>query len=307
MQLAARQRRLQHVGGVHRAFRLAGADQRMQLVDEQDDVAGGGGDLLQHRLQPLLELAAILGAGDQRAEIQRHQRLVLAGLPARRHWRCAGPGLRRWRSCRRRARRSARDCSWCGAPAPGWCGGFPRRGRSPDRACPRAPAPSGRGHISSARHSCLRRFALCAVRPLRTSLIAALRPCAVAPASLRMSAGGAVAGQRQREQQALGGDEAVAGLLRQFFRLVQHARQFGRHVDLAGAGAFDLRLLVERRSRWRARARAGSAPAARSRSGGQAFLVVQQNFQKMLGSQPLMARSAGPGSAQPAGSRATAR
>ena len=77
MQLAARQRRLQHVGGVHRAFRLAGADQGVQLVDEQDDVAGGGRDLLQHGLQALLELAAILGAGDQRAEIERHQRLVL--------------------------------------------------------------------------------------------------------------------------------------------------------------------------------------------------------------------------------------
>ena len=37
MQLAARQRRLQHVGRVHRALGLAGADQRVQLVDEQDD------------------------------------------------------------------------------------------------------------------------------------------------------------------------------------------------------------------------------------------------------------------------------
>ena len=39
VQLAARQRRLQHVGGVHRAFGLAGADQRVHLVDEQDDLA----------------------------------------------------------------------------------------------------------------------------------------------------------------------------------------------------------------------------------------------------------------------------
>ena len=41
VQLAARQRRLQHVGGVHRALGLAGADQGVQLVDEQDDVALG--------------------------------------------------------------------------------------------------------------------------------------------------------------------------------------------------------------------------------------------------------------------------
>ena len=39
VQLAARQRRLEHVGGVHRALGLAGADQRVQLVDEQDDLA----------------------------------------------------------------------------------------------------------------------------------------------------------------------------------------------------------------------------------------------------------------------------
>ena len=39
MQLAARQRRLQHVGRVHRAFGLAGADERVQLVDEDDDLA----------------------------------------------------------------------------------------------------------------------------------------------------------------------------------------------------------------------------------------------------------------------------
>ena len=39
MQFAARQGGLEHVGGVHRAFRLAGADQGVQFVDEQDDAA----------------------------------------------------------------------------------------------------------------------------------------------------------------------------------------------------------------------------------------------------------------------------
>jgi hypothetical protein len=37
-QLAARQRRLEHVGRVHGAFGRARADQRVQLVDEQHDV-----------------------------------------------------------------------------------------------------------------------------------------------------------------------------------------------------------------------------------------------------------------------------
>ena len=41
VQLAARQRRLQQVGGIHRALGLAGADQRVHLVDEQDDLALG--------------------------------------------------------------------------------------------------------------------------------------------------------------------------------------------------------------------------------------------------------------------------
>ena len=39
VQLAARERGLQHVAGVHGALGLAGADHGVQLVDEQDDVA----------------------------------------------------------------------------------------------------------------------------------------------------------------------------------------------------------------------------------------------------------------------------
>ena len=38
------------------------------------------GDLGQHGLQPLLELAAIFRAGDQRAHVERHQLLVLQRL-----------------------------------------------------------------------------------------------------------------------------------------------------------------------------------------------------------------------------------
>jgi hypothetical protein len=42
----------------------------MELVDEKDDLAGGRRHFLQHRLQPLLELAAELGARDERAEVE---------------------------------------------------------------------------------------------------------------------------------------------------------------------------------------------------------------------------------------------
>ena len=43
----------------------------MQLVEEQDDVALRLGDLGQHGLQPVLELAPVLGAGDERADVER--------------------------------------------------------------------------------------------------------------------------------------------------------------------------------------------------------------------------------------------
>jgi hypothetical protein len=64
MELAARERRLEHVRGVDRAFGLAGTHQRMQLVGEQDHVSGGG-ELLQRRLEPL-DLGALLAGAKYR-------------------------------------------------------------------------------------------------------------------------------------------------------------------------------------------------------------------------------------------------
>ena len=77
VQLAAGQQRLEHVRRVERAFGRAGAHDGVQLVDEQDDLSLGVDDLLEDRLQPLLELAAVLGAGDQRAHVERDDLLVL--------------------------------------------------------------------------------------------------------------------------------------------------------------------------------------------------------------------------------------
>ena len=70
-QIAARQGRLEHVGGVDRALRRAGADQGVQLVDEKNDLAVGRSDLLEYRFEPVLELAAKLGSRHQRAQIER--------------------------------------------------------------------------------------------------------------------------------------------------------------------------------------------------------------------------------------------
>ncbi len=57
-----------------------GAHQGVQLVDEADDLPLGLGDLLEHRLEPVLELAAVLGAGHHGADVERHQALVLERL-----------------------------------------------------------------------------------------------------------------------------------------------------------------------------------------------------------------------------------
>ena len=77
VQLAARQHRLEHVGRVDGAFGGARPDHRVQFVDEEHDLAVGVGDFLQHRLQALFELAAVLRAGDQRAHVEADDALVL--------------------------------------------------------------------------------------------------------------------------------------------------------------------------------------------------------------------------------------
>ena len=80
-QLAAGEHRLDHVAGVHGGVAgRAGADDGVQLVDEGDDLPLGVGDLLQDGLEPLLELAAVLGAGHHRGQVQRHEALALQAL-----------------------------------------------------------------------------------------------------------------------------------------------------------------------------------------------------------------------------------
>jgi hypothetical protein len=70
-QLTAGEHRLQQVGGVDGALGGAGPDDRVELVEEQDDAALALGHLLEDGLQPVLELAAVLGPGDQRADVER--------------------------------------------------------------------------------------------------------------------------------------------------------------------------------------------------------------------------------------------
>ena len=80
-QLASGQHRLEDVAGVHGAVTAgACADDGVELVDEGDDLAVGLLDLVEHRLEALLELAAELGAGDHGREIECDETLVLQAL-----------------------------------------------------------------------------------------------------------------------------------------------------------------------------------------------------------------------------------
>ena len=77
VQLATRQRGLQHVAGVDGALCLAGADHGVQLVDEQNDAPFFLRHFLQHRLQALFKFTTVLGARQQARHVEHQHLLVL--------------------------------------------------------------------------------------------------------------------------------------------------------------------------------------------------------------------------------------
>ncbi len=78
LEFTAREHRLQDRGGVDGALGRTGAHERVDLVDEQNDVTARA-DLLQHLLQPLFEVTAVTAAGDERTEVKRVELLVREG------------------------------------------------------------------------------------------------------------------------------------------------------------------------------------------------------------------------------------
>ena len=76
-EFAAGELRLEHVGGIRRAFGRASAHDRVKLVNKENDPAFTGGDLLEKCFQAIFKFAAILGASDHRAEVHGDQFLVL--------------------------------------------------------------------------------------------------------------------------------------------------------------------------------------------------------------------------------------
>ena len=79
VQVATGERRFEDVAGVHGALGGTRAHDGMELIDEQDDLALGLLYLLEHGLQAVLKLAAVLGAGDQRAHVELDEVAVAQG------------------------------------------------------------------------------------------------------------------------------------------------------------------------------------------------------------------------------------
>ena len=286
MQFAARQRGLEQVRRIHGAVGFAGADDGVHLVDEQHVGAGRAGHFLQHGLEPLLELAAIFGAGDQRAHVEREQLLVLQAF-----------------------RHVAVDDAQRQA--------FDDRGLADARLADqhRIVLGAARQHLDGAADFLVAaddRIELAVARGLGQiagiflqRVIGVLGRRAVGGAalaqgldrgieSLRRDAGigqnlsgFAVLFQREREQQPLDRDETVAGLLARLLGGVEDPRQRRIEIDLAGAAAGNFRPLGQRRlggCERRARIAAGAVDQTR----GEPFRVVEQDFQQMFGRELLV-------------------
>ena len=79
-QLAPREHRLEHVRRRDAALAAPRAHERVQFVDEGDYLPVGGTDFGEHCFESLLELATVLGPGDEGREVEAHESLVLEGV-----------------------------------------------------------------------------------------------------------------------------------------------------------------------------------------------------------------------------------
>ena len=235
--------------------------------------------LPQHGLEPLLELAAVLGAGHQRAEVERHHALVLQRLrhvapdDAERQALDDG-GLADTRLAdQHRVVLGAAGEHLDGAAdllvAADHRVELALAGRRGDVAgvlLQRVEALLG---VLAVDRAALAEVGHRRLQPLRVGAGAAERP-----ASRRFGGG-------ERDQQPVLGDELVAGAGRLLLRRVEHAHDVRGELRLAGAAARDLGLAGElgfERLLGACRVAAGGADQARRG----ALLVVEQRLQQVL-------------------------
>ena len=76
-ELATGQLGFEQVRGIDRTFAGAGSDDRVELVDEEDDLSLALGDFLEKGLEAVFEFSAILGPGDHRSDVEHDEALVL--------------------------------------------------------------------------------------------------------------------------------------------------------------------------------------------------------------------------------------
>ena len=287
MELAAGERRLQHVGGIHRPLGLARAHQGVELVDEQDDLALGRGHFLQNGLEALLEFAAEFGAGDEGAQIQRQQALLAQPF---RHVAVDD------------AERQALDDGGLAdarlADQDGIVLGPARQDL--DRAADLLVAADDRIELAFARRGrqvagifLERVVALLGILAGRLAALAdfldgAIQRLGRDPGRGQDLGRGRALGQGQRQQQAFGGDIAVTGLLGDLLGAVEEPRRLRRHIDLARATALDLGQLRELALHAGQRS-LRIAPGSADEIGSEAFAVVQQDLQQMLRRKALVA------------------
>jgi hypothetical protein len=262
----------------------------MHLVDEQDDLAMGAGDFIEHRFQTLLEIAAEFGAGDQRAHVQRHQFAVAQAFghvaidDAQRQ--AFGDGRLAY------ARLADQHRIVLGAAGQNLDGAADflvaadhriklavagKFGEVAGIFLQRVIGILGRGAVGGA---ALAQTGNCGVQPLGGD-------AGVFQDFRRVGTGG----EHQRQQQIFGGDKAVAGFFGDLFGIVQQPGGVLRQVNLART-ALHFRQLLERCFRGGAHLAVASSRGG-NQAGRQAFLVVEKDLEKVFGDKLLIAFAKG--------------
>ena len=234
MQFAARQSGLQHIRRIHRAIRLARADQGMKLINKNDDLACGGRDFLQNRFQTFLEFAAIFGTRDQCAQIQRENLLVFQAF--------------RYIAANDALRQTLDD----GGFAHAWLTNqhrivFRAARQNLNRAADFFIAPDHGIHFAIARGlgQITRVFFQRVIALLRRSAVGFASGAHIidgfvqrigghTPGNQRLL-GGRIQRQSQGDQHAFDGDKAIASFFGDFIHRGQKTREVGRHAQLIGA------------------------------------------------------------------------